>query len=140
MPSVPTCQRGLPANVSVCQHGLRANVPACQSGLRASVPVCQRAKNIPTSHFYVQTCHKRANVSTGVPIFQTFLLQNVKRNFYTLLLYKKFYITLDIIVIHIMCICILHKNCIKLHFHTSCHITKKVWVFFCYFFSFLFLS
>ena len=77
----------------------------------------------PTSHFYVPTCQRAeamtiiqlglpvyqrcANVSTwgaqvpkGVPIFQTFLLRNAKGNFYTLLLYKIFYILLDIIVIH----------------------------------------
>ena len=37
MPSVPTCQRGL-----------HANVLACQRGLRAIVPACQRVKNVPT--------------------------------------------------------------------------------------------
>ena len=136
---------------------LRANVvylPTCLSASMVYVLMCLRARvvyvlaclcaNVPKTYqlliFMYKRAIQRANVSTGVPIFQTFLLQNVKGNFYTLLLYKKFYITLDIIVIHIMCICILHKNCIKLHFHTSCHITKKVWVFFCYFFSFLFLS
>ena len=45
VPSVPTCQRGLRANVLACQRGLRANVPACQC-----------AKNVPTSHFYMPTC------------------------------------------------------------------------------------
>ena len=34
----------------------RAYVLACQRGLRANVPKCQRAKNVPTSHFYVPTC------------------------------------------------------------------------------------
>ena len=71
----------------------------------------------------------RANVPYGVPMFQLdvpkvpilkhFLLRNSKRNFYTLL-YKKCYIIRDIIVIHIMCICIAHKNCIIFH----------VWIFF----------
>ena len=85
---------------------------------------CPRAKRVPTSLFlranvpiYVLTCQKRANFSTqrakcranfsfwranvpkSVLNFQTFLLRNAKGNFYTLLLYKKFYITLDIIVI-----------------------------------------
>ena len=48
----------------------------------------------------------------GVLNFQTFLLQNAKGNFYTLLLYEKFYIILDIIVIHKIYICMVHKNCI----------------------------
>ena len=59
------------------------------------------------------TC-QRAYVPNGVPVFQIFLLRNAKRNFYTLLLCKKFYITLDIMLIHIMCVCILHINCIIL--------------------------
>ena len=32
---------------------------------------------------------------------------------------------LDIILIHIMCICIVHKNCIILHFHALCDIKEK---------------
>ena len=52
----------------------------------------------------------------SVPIFQTFLLQNAKGNFYILLLYKEFYIMLDIILIHIMGICMVHINCIVLYF------------------------
>ena len=32
-----------------------------------------------------------------------------------------------------MCICIVHKNCIVLHFYTSCHIKEKRWKF-CFFF------
>ena len=84
------------------------------------VPTDQRAKRVPTSYFYVSTCERankrairRANFSAwrsnvpifhfdvpkGVPIFQTFLLPNAKGNFCALLLYKKFYIILDIIVI-----------------------------------------
>ena len=57
-----------------------------------------------------------ANVPKSIPIFQTFLLWNAKGNFYTLLLYKTFYIILDIILIHIICIWILHTNCTILCF------------------------
>ena len=32
---------------------------------------------------------------------------------------------LDIILIHIMCICIVHKNRIILHFHALCDIKEK---------------
>ena len=105
-------------------------IPTCQtrasfSFLRANEPM--RAKGVPIIQFGVPTCQRCANVSTwpfnvpnSVPIFQTFLLQNAERNFYTLLLYKKFYIILDMI-----CICIVHKNCIILHFYTSCDIKEK---------------
>ena len=73
-------------------------------------------------------------------IFQTFLLRNGKGNPYTLLLYKKLYIILDIIVIHIICICIIDKNCIILHFYTSYHIKENVWGTFHFSFFFLFCS
>ena len=66
----------------------------------------------------------RANV-VYMPNFQPFLLQNVKGNLYTLLLYKKFYIILDIIVTLIICICIVHKNCVIIHFYASCRIKAK---------------
>ena len=73
MPCVPTCQRGLRANMFACQRGLRANMPACQ-----------HAKSVPSSRFYVPTYQKacqrnkrRVNVSTwhanvpnGMRIFQ----------------------------------------------------------------------
>ena len=57
-----------------------------------------------------------------VPFFQAFLLQNAERNFYTLFLYKKIYNLFDIIIIHIICICIVLKNCIIIHFYTSRYI------------------
>ena len=66
---------------------------------------------------------QRANVPKGVPNFQTFLLRNAKKNFYTLL-HKKILI-LDIIVIHMICMFIEHTNCIILHFYTSCHIKEN---------------
>ena len=79
-------------------------------------------------HLACQSAKQRANFSTwrakvpkGVPIFLTLILRNAKGNFYTLLLYKKFYIILDIIVIHVICKSVVHKNCIILHFYTSCH-------------------
>ena len=75
VPYMPTCQRGRRANVLPCQHGLCVNVPACQL-----------AKSVPTSHFYVPTCHTacqcfnldlkcqcakwHANFSTWMPTYQ----------------------------------------------------------------------
>ena len=67
----------------------------------------------------------RANVPESIPIFPTCFLRNAKGNFYALLLYKKF-IILDIILIRIMCMCIVHKNCTILHFYTFHVILKKI--------------
>ena len=122
------CLRGLRANMLACQHGLRANVlKACQ----LLIFTCQRA-------------NKRFNVPYGVPVFQLGLpmcqtacqffnlgCQRAKRraSFSNIALTKylgKFlYFILDIIVIHIICTCIIHKNCIILHFYISCQIKKK---------------
>ena len=90
----------------------------------------------------------RTNVSNGVPIFWT-----KKNSSYEMikeisilfkLLCKKFYIILDVIVIHIICRCIVHRNCIILHFYTSCNIKGKCGKsFFCFvfvFFWFLLIS
>ena len=91
------------------------------SFLRANVPI-----NVPMFQLGVPRTKRRANFSIwraslpkGVPIFQTFLLRNTKENFDTSILRKKFYIILGIIVIHIICIYIVHKYCIILHFYTS---------------------
>ena len=130
-------------SLNIACHGcLRVNVVYVSTYFRASVvyvlfgvPACQcaiRRANVLTW---------RANVPKRVSIFQTFLLQYAKGNFYTLLLYKKLYILLDLIVIHIICISIVHKSCIILHFYTSCHIKENcVEFFFYYFFSFLLFS
>ena len=134
VPAWFTCQR---ACLSTCQK--RANF----SFLRVNVPT-----NVPTSHV---TCHLHANVPNGVPIFRFGVptcqkaCQFFRHSFYEILrevstlslLYKKFYIILHIIVIHI--ICIVHKNCIKLNFYTSCHIKQKCVEFF-FFIIFLLYS
>ena len=89
------------------------------------MPTCQKA-----CQFFTLPCH-RVNFSLcrAVPCRANFsnirLTECAKGNFYTLLLYEKFYIILAIIVTHMMCICIAHKNCIILHFYTSCHIKEK---------------
>ena len=106
---------------STCQY---ANVPkACQ----LLIFTCQRAI-VPM------------NAPKVVQVFQTFLLRNDQGNFYTLLLlYKKLYIIFDIIVIHMICICIVHENCIILHFYISSHIKGKCSEFL-FFETFLFFS
>ena len=113
---------------STCQH-------ACQRGSRANVPkVCQ---------FLIFTCQFstwRANMPKSVPIFNTFLLQNAKGNFYTLLLYKKIYFILNIIVIHIICIYISYIKT-ELYFISILHvIIKERYVEFLLFKTFLLFS
>ena len=81
----------------------------------------------------------RTNVPKGVPIFQLLALPNTKKNFYTLLLYKKLYILLDIRVIH-TCICIENKNSLILYFYTSCHINEKFVKFLFFYYFCLFCS
>ena len=152
VPTWSTCQRTCMPAWFTCQRACiptsqrRANVPC----LRANGPwMCQRAYSVP---MFYSTCQRakwranfltwRANVPKRMPTFQAFLLRNARGNFCTLLLYKKFSIILDIIVIHIVCICNVHKHCIILHFYTSCHIKEKYvnLFFFIIFFSFLLFS
>ena len=79
-----------------------------------NVPTCQMACQFPFWH---------ANVPKGVPIFQTFFLQNAKGNFYNLLLHEKVYIILDIIVMHM----IVYVSYIKtaLYFISILHVILK---------------
>ena len=88
---------------------------------------------------HVPTCQSVNNHVKGVLNFQTFFLQNARGNFYTIIFYEKFCIILDIIVIHMIGICIVHENCIILHFYTLCILKKNVWNF-CFFETFLFLN
>ena len=120
---------------SACQ---RAYVPAWFTYQRASVPTCQKRANFS---------FLRANVPINVPMHHTackcfkLACQRVKRRatFSNIPHFQKFYIILDIIVIHIMCTwCIVHKNCIRLYFYTLCHIMEKcVELFFFNFLSFV---
>ena len=120
-------------------------MPTCWRSSVVDVPTCFRGK-VPKACqifiFYVPFVIRRAivlsrcaNVPNGVLTFQTFLSRIAKENFYTILLHKEFYISLDIIVIHIICICIINKNCLILYFYTSCHIKEKFVEFFLFSFS-----
>ena len=128
---VPTCLRSNMSkacrfSIFTCQHvSVPYGVPICFN------LECQRAK------WRANFSTWRANVRKGVPIFQTFLFEMLKE-IYILYYIKKFYILLDIIVINIICICIVNKTCIILHFYTSCYIKEKcVEIFFLLYFSFL---
>ena len=87
-------------------------------------------------------------VPKGVPTSQTLLLRNAKGNFHTLLLYKKFYIILNIIVIsyvyhsYIIVISYVYVSYVKivLYFTSVLHVIlkKSVWNFsFLLFFPYL---
>ena len=55
-----------------------------------------------------------------------------------MLLYKKFHIILDIVVMRIIRICIVQKHCIILCFYTSYHIKEKSLEFFFFIIFFFF--
>ena len=92
---VPTCLRASVVYVPTC---LRTNMPkACQ----VLIFTCQRAI-------------RRANVSSQFFKHSSYeMLREISILCYYI---KKFYIILDIILIHIMCVCIVHINCIILYF------------------------
>ena len=129
--------------VSVWQRDLRTN--ACTN---ACVPTCQMHANFLLL---------RAKLPYGVPMFQldvptshmvcqffNLACQNLSQREISILYYyiKRFYIMFDIIVIHIIFISIVRKNCIILHFISYHVISKKsVWNFsFLLFFPLLLFS
>ena len=132
-PCVPTwsmCQRGLRANVLACQRGLRTNVAkACQ----LLIFTFQRV--IPLAIFFILAC-QRAN--KGAKFFKHFCYQ-VLRKISILYYYIKNSTFYSISFIHIICICIVNKNCIIIYLYTTCRIKEKCLEFF-FFSFFLFCS
>ena len=111
-----TCQHACMPAWFMCQHACmlmyqkHANFSFLCANVQIKVPTCHT-----TCHFFFNLVFQQdkwcasfstwhANVPKDMPSFQIVLLQNAKGNFYTLLLYKKLYILLDIIVKYI-CIC-----------------------------------
>ena len=130
---VLTCLHASPINVPM---GLHVLPKACQ----LLIFTCQRANKLTNVSTWC------LNVPNDVPIFQLDMPTCQKAcQFFDFIIIEKFYIILDIIDMHIICIwCIVHKKCIRLHFYTSCYIKGKcvdffVIVFFLFFFCFLFL-
>ena len=125
---VSTFLRDIVVYVTTCQvrsnfSFLRTNVTNVPSAIRHANVSTWRA-NVPILELGVPTCQK------AYQFFKRFL-RNAKGNFYALLLYKKF-IILDVILIRIMCMCIVHKNCTILHFYTFHAILKKIVRNFCF--------
>ena len=122
---VPPCLR---ANMSYMPTSLCADV-----SMRPNFSLCTNMPiNVPMCH---TTCHCAIK---GMTIFQLGVstckkkCQFFKHSSYEMLrksLYYYYYITnltlYLIIVIHIICICIIRKNCIMLHFYASFHIKEK---------------
>ena len=110
---VPTCLHASVVYVPTCLH---ANVPKACQFLIFMCQCANKGANVPYNMpFFFNLVFQQdkwcanfstwhANVPKDMPSFQIVLLQNAKGNFYTLLLYKKFYILLDITVKYI-CIC-----------------------------------
>ena len=133
VPCVPAWSTCLCAKVAI-------NMPTCQRCANYST----RPANVPTAcqilNFACQRAKWRANDPKGVLNFQKFDLQNAKGNFYTLLLYKKFYIILDIIVLYIWYVYVSYIK-IVLYFISVLHvILKKNVRNFCFFGTFLSFS
>ena len=131
VPCVPTS--------STSQHTKRAPtsqfyMPTCQcANKRANVPMCQTCANYSTwrinipkvCQFSNLTCERakrranfsfwHANLPNSVPVF-LYSFYEILREISILYYYiKKSYIILDIIIIHMICVCIVHKKCIILH-------------------------
>ena len=128
---------------SMCQGGLRANVLESQRGLRANVAkACQLLiftfqRVIWLAIFFILEC-QRAN--KGAKFFKHFCYQVLRKISILYYYIKKLYILLDIILIHIICMCIVNK---KLHYNLSlhwCHIKEKWVEFFFFYYFFLFCS
>ena len=92
---VPMCQLMWQhaKGVSIIQLGM----PKCQKHAKFSTWHAKMPNGVPIFHFGAPTCQKA---------YQFFKLSSYKmlKEISILLLYKKFYIILDIIVIHVMCV------------------------------------
>ena len=138
--TLSTCQRAsvvyMPTwRVSTCQK--RANLSFLRVNVPINVPMCHTAYqcfNQTTCKFFNLAC-QRAKIHDT---FSDIPLRKCNGKFLYFIVIKKFYIILDIIVIHIVSIwCIVHKSCIRFHFYTLFHSKEKCVEFFFFFFSFL---
>ena len=100
-------------------------MPTCLRASMIYVSTCLRSYVPKECQLLIFTFDNVPQVNQCFNVACQFFKRNAKENFCILSLCKKFYIILDIIVIHIICICIVHKNCIILHFYTSCRIKEK---------------
>ena len=91
--------------------------------------MCQRAKGVPVIQIDVPTYHKTCQ-------FFEHSSYKLLRKIYILYYHVKCSTLCLRPVIHAICICIICKNCIILHFYTLSHIKEK-WVEFLFFKTFL---
>ena len=136
VPCLPAYQPGLCANVVYAPTCLRANVvyvPTWQKRVNFSFLCSNVSYGLP--FFFILAC-QRAN--KGAKFFRHFCYQ-VLRKISILYYYIKKSTFYAISVIHIICICIVNKNCIIIYLYTACHIKEKCVEFF-FFYSFIFCA
>ena len=115
VPCVPACQSGLRANVLSHQRALRANVFAYPRGLRVNMP--KRANflflrpnipiNVPKCHKACQCFNLRCQHDKQFFKHSSYeILREISILYYYIKTSTLYFI--DIIVIHIICICIYH--------------------------------
>ena len=136
MPCLPAYQPGLCANVVYAPTCLRANVvyvPTWQKRVNFSFLCSNVSYGLP---FFFILAFQRAN--KGAKFSRHFCYQVLRKISILYYCIKKstFY---AISVIHIICICIVNKNCIIIYLYTACHIKEKCVEFF-FFYSFIFCA
>ena len=137
VPCLPACQAGLCANMVYAPACLRASVvymPTWQK--RANFSFLRSRVSYGLQFFFILAC-QRAN--KGAKFFKHFCYQ-VLRKISILYYYIKNSTFYSISVIHIICICIVNKNCIIIYLYTACHIKEKCVEFFFFYYFFLFCS
>ena len=136
VPCLPACQPCLCANVVYAPTCLRASVvyePTWQKRANFSFLRSSVSYGLPFFYLGVPACHK------GAKFFKHFCYQ-VLRKISILYYYIKNSTFYSISVIHIICICIVNKNCIIIYLYTACHIKEKCVEFFFFYYFFLFCS
>ena len=138
MPCLPACQPGLFANVVYAPTCLLASVvyvPAWKKRVNFLFLHSNVSYRLPFFFFFILACQR---VNNGAKFFKHFCHQ-VLRKISILYYYIKNSTFYSISVIHIICICIVNKNCIIIYLYTTCRIKEKCLEFF-FFSFFLFCS
>ena len=106
-----------------CLRGSGVYVLACRCGLRTNLPTCQKCANFSLCiNVLINVPHGMLMFQLDVPTCQK-ACQFFKYFSYEML--RKISVREISILYYIICICIVHENCIILHFYASCHIKEK---------------
>ena len=104
--------------IKQCTHPLLPQPSPTQRHVSYSTWYINVLNGMPIFHFGVPRCQKACQ---NFKYSSYEMLREISMLYY----YIKFYIILDIIILHMISVCIVHKNCIMLHVYTSCHIKEK---------------